>query len=320
MSLPESAFPLNFDPFLDESGLGYCLRVVSRNGANLHALRRLLGISATTQFNGVHAPALAAVFHASQSWLQKALAESGGLAHGTRNYRGHVVYAHNHLRLKHPQVCPQCIRQGGYCRAVWDLSMSTICLDHGCSLINRCTKCRQILRWDRPSIDVGHCGHYIQSPLKRDAIAPELVEWQKILEDLFARTKRTTSGLAPQWANLIRTMSLGGACILIAAFGCMERPLMAIHTGQSVKTSSPLEWQTMALRAIERIQSLESGLTSGQDLSAVVAQPTLLRLLHTHGDSADHQIAMSLMSRIFDVQPDRRMRGLYPNLGQLSLF
>lgn len=320
MSLPDGPLPLKLDPLPGESGLGYCLRTVHKNGANLQALRGLLRVGSGAQLSRTHARSLAAIFQISVSWLERRLPDKHGIANKERNYDGHVFYAYNHLRFKHPQVCPHCIRQRGCCNAVWDLAMGTVCLEHDCTLIDCCQKCGQALRWDRPSIEVSHCGHYIQPSVRSKNVASELVEWQRFLEEKFTQVPSKRIQAAQTWTGLLQPMSLGGAFILIAAFGCIERPFMPIHTRQCIKNNSPEEWQTMVLRAVQRFEELCCEAPDERVLSSVVAQPTLMRLMQVPGDSADLQIALSLLDRIFAMRPDRRMLGQYPNMGQLKLF
>src|SRR5256885_5905546 len=52
-------FPFCQELFDDESGLGFCLRVVTTNGGKLHLLRKMLGIGRSVRFNAVHAQKLA---------------------------------------------------------------------------------------------------------------------------------------------------------------------------------------------------------------------------------------------------------------------
>lgn len=320
MLLPSSELPLKLEPFPAESGLGYCLRGVSRNGADFHALRRILGVCDSAQFTHAHAPMLSALLGASIEWLRLSLAESSGLARGVRSCYGHTVYAHNHLCVNRPKICAHCIRQTGYCRAIWDFSMSTVCLEHACTLIDHCQKCKQRLRWERPSIEVGHCGHYLLPALPSERIPAELLEWQASLESAFADRRAPPLCMTGDLYSLIHCMSLGGACALASAFGSLERPLSPWHTGQTIKSRTAQEWQRIVLRSIPRMQNCALSQGNGRDISGVIAQPMLMRLLQASANSVDYQIALNLLERIFDIHLDRRLRGLYPHIGQQQLF
>ncbi len=320
MSSPEGPLPLQPDPLPCESGIGYCLRAAHANGGNLHALRRLIGIGAGAQLSRVHARALAAMLQVSASWLEELLPDKHGLAPRTRRYGGHVFFVHNHLRFRRPQVCPHCIRQRRFCSALWDISLGSVCLEHDCTLIDLCQTCGQAIRWDRPSVDVGHCGHYIQPSFRSGSVTPELMAWQRLLEAIFRKEPGHVPPDHLQWAGTFRDLSLGGVLTLTSAFGCIERPFMTIHTGQSSRSNSPGQWQTVVLRAIDRLGMLQSKTVGDQALAAVVAQPTLMRLLQAPQGSADQQIALTLLEQLFGIEPNRRLLALYPDMGQQRLF
>lgn len=319
MCLPECGLPLMFDPFPGESGLGYCLRVLSRNGTDFHGLRRLLGIGEATPFNRSHALEMAKLFQVSIPWLQQALPESHRVSTGTRSFFGHQLFAHNHLRLHSPQVCAQCIHRYGYCRAAWELSLGTICTEHGRTLTVCCHECGQALRWDRPSVDVGHCGHYIKFTPDQPVIAENLLNWQKFVESKFLLCESLMRVNAVSWQRILQPMTLGGMFAVVAAFGCIERPFTPVNSGVSVKNLNPIEWQAIIQRAIPRLTTLESG-CYGDELSGLVAQPLLLRLLKAQIAAVDQQIALSLLVKIFNIQVDRHLLGKYPHLGQQNLF
>lgn len=319
MFLPECSLPLMFDPFPGESGLGYCLRVLSRNGTDLHGLRRLLGIGEVTPFNRSHATEMAKLLQVSTSWLQESLPESHRVRNGTRSFFGHQLFAHNHLRLHSPQVCAQCIHRYGYCRATWELSLSTVCNEHGSTLIVQCHECGQALRWDRPSVDVGHCGHYIKVDPDQPTVSENLLNWQKFVDRKFTSDGDVMNVNTPNWQRILQPLTLGGMFMVMVAFGCIERQLTPINSGVSVKNLNPSKWQTIIQRAIPRLTALESD-CSGKELSGLVAQPLLLRLLKSHGATIDQQTALRLMTRIFNTQVDRHLLGKYPHLGQQQLF
>lgn len=320
MSAPESTLPLKIEPYLDESGLGFCLRAVNRNGSNLYALRRLMGVSATAQLRRSHAPVLAGLFDVSESWLQNALPDGHSVSAKMRRYLGSTFFAHNHLRSKCPQVCARCVQRHGYCRSLWDLSMTTVCLQHRCQMVDRCQKCLQALRWDRPSVDVGHCGHYIAPMKEEPAIDPELFRFQELLERIANRDRVLQSGGRRDWDALLSKMSLGGLCMLVAAFGSMERPLNPLHTSQSSRGKGCADWHVIVLRGLRRLRSFELGESKELNLSDVVARPFLMRLLNRHAEHRDQQVALNILERLFGVLPDRKMHEAFPYLGQLTLF
>ncbi len=47
------------------------------------------------------------------------------------------------LRMRHPKVCPACLKQANYCRNVWDLAPATVCAIHSCLLLDECPNCQK---------------------------------------------------------------------------------------------------------------------------------------------------------------------------------
>lgn len=319
MYLPECGLPLIVDPFPDESGLGYCLRVLSRNGTNFHGLRRLLGIAEVTPLSQSHAYEMAKLFQVSIPWLEGALPESYKARTGGHGFFGHQLFARNHLRAHSPQVCAQCIHRYGYCRAAWELSLATVCVEHGTTLTHRCEECGQHLRWDRPSVDVGHCGHYIKFATDQPTASGDLLDWQKLVERKFSSGENLTHHDSPSWQGILQPMTLGGIFMVVTAFGFIEWPFAPISSAVSIKKLCPSEWQTIVQRAIPRLSALESG-CDRKELSGLVAQHLLLRLLKAHVSSIDQQTALGLLEKIFHIEVDRHFLGQYPHLGQQQLF
>ena len=319
MYSPEYGLVIRPDPFPDESGLGFCLRASSRNGTDLFGLRRLLGVKQTTQFKRAHAAAMARVLHVDAGWLQQALQETHRFQAGHQDYFGHRMYAFNHLRTRSPQVCAKCIHQDGYCRAVWDLSLSTVCLKHTCSLITRCGQCGEALRWNRPGIDVGHCGHYIKHDPNQPPLTDDLIRWQGFVEVKFRSESNVNETPAASWEKMLQPMTLGGAFMAITAFGVIDKPLMPLKSGIGVKKMNPTDWQVIIKRAIDRLCAMDRS-NAGEPLSSIVAEPLLMRLLDARGGAADQQTAIGFLQRIFDFKVDRALLSRYPLLGQQSLF
>jgi len=319
MYLPESGLPLTFEPFADESGLGYCLRVLSRNGTDFHGLRRLLGIAEVTPISRVHAYETAKLLQVSIPWLEGSLPESYKARAGVHVFFGHQLFAHNHLRMHSPQVCAQCIHRYGYCRAIWELSLATVCLEHGRTLTSRCHECGQPLRWDRPSIDVGHCGHYIKFAPDQPNASADLMDWQKLVQQKLSSDDDLINAEPLNWQRTLRPMTLGGMFMIVTAFGIMKGAFMPINSAVSTKKLIPNEWQAIILRAIPRLCTLYSG-RDGDDLSGLVSQHLLLRLLKADVATIDQQTALSQLKKIFSVEVDRHLLGQYPHLGQQQLF
>ncbi|MEO3432314.1 TniQ family protein [Inquilinus sp. CAU 1745] len=148
-------------PEADESLVGFLIRLAEQNHIdNPLWLARLVGIpfatvdtAATTQFDlgllsaasGVDPPSLERITY----WRS--------------TQEGHVRFLDHRLgremvTLQHRRACPSCLLQAPYHRAVWDISVMTVCPDHAVRLIDRCPACRRRLGWSHGSILICRCG------------------------------------------------------------------------------------------------------------------------------------------------------------------
>lgn len=65
----------------------------------------------------------------------------------------------NLLRLKHPQVCPECVKEDGFVGAQWDSHLVIACPRHRRYLIKACSGCGKRLSAARRAPSVCTCGH-----------------------------------------------------------------------------------------------------------------------------------------------------------------
>jgi len=175
------------------------------------------------------------------------------------------------------------------------------------------------LRWDRPSIDVGHCGHYIKFAPDQPNASADLMDWQKLVQQKLSSDDDLINAEPLNWQRTLRPMTLGGMFMIVTAFGIMKGAFMPINSAVSTKKLIPNEWQAIILRAIPRLCTLYSG-RDGDDLSGLVSQHLLLRLLKADVATIDQQTALSQLKKIFSVEVDRHLLGQYPHLGQQQLF
>lgn len=79
------------------------------------------------------------------------------------------------------KVCPKCIKEYGYHRAVWDLISYLACPRHGCALIKKCPDCGAGLGWTHPDLSRCKCGFRLaNAPLSEGK--PEDVSDARIIE------------------------------------------------------------------------------------------------------------------------------------------
>ncbi|WP_299734234.1 TniQ family protein [uncultured Endozoicomonas sp.] len=57
------------------------------------------------------------------------------------------------VRFHHPRICPGCIRDYGYARAIWNIAAITACPEHRCNLIDENSDKTTRLNWYRGDLD-----------------------------------------------------------------------------------------------------------------------------------------------------------------------
>jgi hypothetical protein len=67
------------------------------------------------------------------------------------------------LRIRSPQVCPDCIDENGFIEAAWDLAWITCCPIHRRRLVDVCATCGLGLSWNRPAMAKCKRGHDLTS-------------------------------------------------------------------------------------------------------------------------------------------------------------
>lgn len=308
--------PITLVPYDDESATGFILRSLQTNGVNMHWLRRSVGLPELHMLTQTHAHAVAWVLQCSELWLVTKLdfrwKSEGSYFWSWNNYE---FFCSNHLRRRHPQVCPQCVHLNGYCKQIWDLAVVTHCSEHLTILLDECEHCRTRLRWDRPSVDVCHCGHVLTSVSEAVSNGAPFFELLDILQvqmrsEFLGDGKRDTLT-----SKFLTNMSLPGVLTLIYAFGILEREFQVISPSLRTKSIRTLEWAGIVRRAWCRLETLNLE-QPNKSLQGIVDAISLSHLLNKSIDPVDQQIAMLLLVSF----PQGLQSKFLPRTSQAALF
>jgi hypothetical protein len=317
MSFNEATLPLQINSYQDESGIGFCLRAISGNGADLHALRRLIGVRDKGRITSRQAKVLGRVFHQSPDWFENSLPSSEKNKPFQIDFFGHRWFSKNCLRISNPQVCVQCIHTKGYCRAIWDVSLATVCLEHQSRLSDCCEQCRQPIRWDRPRLDYGHCGHLFRTP-KEEEIPASIFDLQELLEWKFFPSPNLT--LKNDYLSSFNELSLSAIHTLILSFGLRRKPLEVLHSTVRRKAFRCDEWINIVERGLERLYVLHKGECDLTQISQLISENLLEHLAFNHDSIQDQQHAIALLEKFFNFRVDPRVGTRLGQLSQLKLF
>lgn len=155
-------------PEPDESPVGYALRLAERNGYETPTvILRLAGLDISSlqhcqfvfgdQWDVSPLSRLTGATVASFLRLRYAAAGSDTPCHRFLVFGSPV--RRYFINAKMPKVCPDCLREGGYCRKIWELIPVTACPSHRRTLLDECPGCRGRITWVRRSVSVCPCGY-----------------------------------------------------------------------------------------------------------------------------------------------------------------
>lgn len=174
-------FPVQDDLFPGESGSGYILRMVSINGIAYGDFIASVASPGLRYFPAAAVGYVAYLFGANATRLRHAVPEryrSSGKIH--IRFMGHELTRPYLVRSARPQVCPQCLDEVGYAKAIWELSLSTVCTLHGVRLVDECESCARYLAWRRPTLTKCWCGADFRASKTEDGSSVEL-EFNQLL-------------------------------------------------------------------------------------------------------------------------------------------
>ncbi len=167
---PDARLLFRVDPLPGESPRGYLCRVAHEH--------RYGGPLAIAQIAGLPESGLALDDHAARiaHLLRLDLEEWRALCY--RRIKGRTQFhqrlfcgqriSPDDLNYKRPRICPRCLNDAPFWRAVWDLGLVTTCPIHRCHLLNQCPACKRGLAWQRPAVHECRCG------LDLGAVTPEV--------------------------------------------------------------------------------------------------------------------------------------------------
>lgn len=154
-------------PYLDESFMGYVLRLTEKNGydslswifqvasmnykksrqGGMFAIDTLKSLTHFAQLAGVNS---AEIFRLTYPRV------AGSEGEPLHYFFGQPVPQHS-LRLTKPRVCPDCLSESPYCRRQWELSVVTTCPKHQRLLLDECPNCSKRISWSRNRVPFCTC-------------------------------------------------------------------------------------------------------------------------------------------------------------------
>ena len=316
-----SALPMRGNPYEDESFMGYVLRMSNRNGlASLYWLYKSLHRDRLNHFTIEDVPSIAVAFGANPLILEHCFVKekrSGGeCTISTYGHRVHRPYLLRHLR---PQVCPECISNCGYARALWDFSIISVCPTHLCKLVDVCPHCGKRLQWNRPSLSGCNCG-FSWSLIPSHQLLPDhpCVLLATVVAQLLSRAEAATVKYQDPLAELLTELKLDTLLRVIWAFGIKPSANDTVSTGKSrTVLRTPLAF-ALTERAFYRLSHCLFDRQNPSEIMRQVHMPALYSLARETTSGNDIQLIANLMYQL-----GKQSRQVRPVLGtsyQLALF
>lgn len=214
--------PLRVRAHADESLPGLIVRMAEENLlATPYRLLEACGLGRATMTSVAADPAaivpLARLMGLPEEDLRRL---SYAAADGSVRLLGHPVPG-DFVTADRVRICPLCLAEAPYHRAIWGLTVLTVCPAHGVPLADRCPDCGLRLDWRRRTMAACRCG----AVLGRAASAPGPVP------DAAAAACRLLHTPPDALAGLARDIGVGGVLRLLHALGCiglnipLRRPL-----------------------------------------------------------------------------------------------
>jgi len=317
-----SELPLVLEPMDGESGPGYCLRVVGSNRLTLHWLRRSAGMVYGRPLDARFALELSWILGCRHDWLANALPEMGAMrGGGCVRYGGHSLLFRNQLRLRHPQICPQCVHHENMCRVSWDLSLVTCCLQHGCTLVDACSHCRAPLRWDRPAIGVCNCGRPFTAKGSSLQARTAASAAAALVEEYLEEGPNQAAALGFKFPSWLQTLSLSGLLCVLQAFGSRTTAFEPCSAGIMTRARPTTYWAEVVARGMERLQAVqEESFETLQRLEHVISKTLLQQLAFRSPAAHDRQVGAYLLSKLYGDRLEGYLDGKLPQHSQIDLF
>lgn len=326
----QQPLPVQDEIWPGESGQGYVLRMAAGNGlGGIARVKKMLGCSRFHTLYAQDAPQLAHWFGASVQRLSYALESTqGGRRVDGSTYMGQNLGRSYFLNRSYPRVCPDCVRELGYCRAAWDYTLTVACARHQRVLIDRCPACMSPLKWTRPDLCMCDCGHPwgeldFRSPATEDELLiAQLIDQRMDDQERFSRGavpwNQAAEGDMDALRLLMENLSLDGICRLFFAFATAAGYEVDAPPERRLRAAMPKAQQTIAMGiavGIKLTQQKRFSLKSSPSVLIDLLSELCAECSVTASDFSVAQSLLGLLKSRMSAKPSKPA-----SLSQLVLF
>lgn len=315
-----NALPISLEPADDESGLGIVFRVLLANGLSFRDAQHWLGLKTWNPINAQDIKVLAWIASVPQSWfaqrtvvtLERRPFRSYGLM-GHRFGEGAADYLHS------AKICPLCVKRNKYHRVTWQLRCICCCVEHALILSERCPHCGNLIRWNRPAIDICSCGGFLTTVGASSDLPLHVLNWVEWVESSLFHFEFRKPASSYGLPSFFSSLSIDGAFRVVLSVGLFPEvrfpPALAAASAQ---TSTGMA--AIVARGIERLLSIGNELADIHSLNSIIHVPALERMRTIAATVADSNCASLLLNYLrADSKLGSEQRGRF-HRGQLPLF
>lgn len=303
----------------DESFMGYVLRMSNTNGLNgIYWLYQQLGRDKLNRLKPEDILPIAQILGVSPSLMGPKFL-STHMVDGVR-----VIDVHGHrftkpylLKTLRPQLCPICIADRGYSKAVWDLTVVCACSEHQCLLIDACPHCLKPIQWMRPQIGSCNCGsRWNTSGVERLEVGDPCIQITNIVSQRLDVNNQACLYVS-KLDDALSKLSLDAFSTVIWSFGIKPDANYIVSQGSSRTILRTSVVKEICRRAYARLSNLDDPMWC-----ATIAKEVHLPSLHLLAKEAtcliDENFIYTLLKKLIPQSMARKNVDI--GYSQLSLF
>lgn len=311
--------PVAVQPRPDECGLGFMLRAAVKNGLSLGKLNKWIDGASLFDASEAVVARRAYVLQVPPAWLACRLPRRTRQSDvATWCYLQHDWIVPAAFRTAPPQICPSCIHEAGYCRAVWRLSAYVACPRHKLVLTSQCAHCRRPLQWDRPAVDVCQCGRHVALGSEVPTATTWTMAWSLWLEHRMNESLQPNvqDTAVPGWFDIL---SVDAAVCLVHLAGVLSRDHEIVPAFRARLPKNIDAMAALVDRGLARLSDVDpDDPTSLRAIAGVLYEPGLRRLVQRGLSYADRLLADRWLEWALDRPPFGN--GIIGRKRQLDLF
>jgi hypothetical protein len=317
---PARSLPVRVEPADDEGGLGFIFRLLSANGLSFRDAQHWLGLKSWNPLKAQEIKVLAWIAGVDQSWLvDRTVTCLGWDAPRTYGLMGHRFGTGMADYLHSAKLCPLCVKRKKYHRVTWQLRCICCCIEHAALLSERCPHCGNLIRWNRPAVDICSCGRFITAASAMANLPPHVSGWVEWLECRLLNSESYKSAASYGLPTFLGSLSIDGAFRVVVAVGLLPDVNCPLSQASAWATTS-IGMAEIVSRGIERLLCLGNRLSDISSIEPLIHLPILERMRTNGASSADINCASVLLNYLrAGSKTHFEQRGRYLR-GQLPLF